>query len=626
MWTMNVLEMSLLSALMMGALFSVASWKQWRVVWKKSSAVRSSAGLDGKSTGDEISPRDLLQPIEDVEKRCIIFYGSETGTAEAYAKRIAIEGKTRFGLESMVADLGNYDFENLDQVPPEKIIMFVLATAGEGEPTSNAAEFYKALTSPDATFSEGNEPKLANLRYVIFGLGNHTYEHYNRVARCVDASLLRLSARRIGTRGEGDDGAGTLEEDFVEWKETMWTSLALEMNLQRWDSSTYQPAFQLVAQENVPMDSSNVYMGELNEEHLRGTIKSPATLHNPHIAAISHARELFKTADRNCIHLDVDISSSGSRYQTGDHIAIWPTNSDKEVDAFLEILGLKGKRYEVIGTASGANAEDAPFPTPTTYDTIVRYYMEICEPVSRENLTRLAQFAPNHAAKKYMTSLGNDQRYFKEAVTLKRLNIATVLREASSGRPWIHLPFSAVVQGMKKLMPRYYSISSSAIESPHNVSVTVVVESSAISSREDRFYGVASNFLLAIQRQQAGGPSGSAPSYNVVGPRNKYEGTKIPFYIRESSFRLPADKTRPVIMVGPGTGVAPFRGFVREYAKTAQSGTPVGKMILFYGCRKQNEDFIYEEEWKVNRNGVRLTDTTPADKSQGYSRNTQRQG
>src|SRR5258706_14580826 len=118
-------------------------------------------------------------------KRCVVFYGSQTGAAEDYASRLAKEGRSRFGLETMVADLEDYDFDNLSSLGENRIAMFVLATYSEGEPTDNAADFYDFITADEPAFSGLVDPLLRNLKVVAFGLGNNTYEHYNSMVRNV---------------------------------------------------------------------------------------------------------------------------------------------------------------------------------------------------------------------------------------------------------------------------------------------------------------------------------------------------------------------------------------------------------------------------------------------------------
>lgn len=163
-------------------------------------------------------------------KRLVIFYGSQTGTAEEYAIRLAKEAKTKFGLASLVCDPEDYDFENLDQVPEDCAVIFVLATYGEGEPTDNAVTLLQNFEDESFEFSNG-EHKLDGLKYVMFGLGNKTYEHYNLMARKMDKMLEDMGAVRIGERGEGDDDK-SMEEDYLAWKDGMWEAFAEAMGVE----------------------------------------------------------------------------------------------------------------------------------------------------------------------------------------------------------------------------------------------------------------------------------------------------------------------------------------------------------------------------------------------------------
>jgi len=189
-------------------------------------------------------------------KRLAIFYGSQTGTAEEYAIRIAKEAKSRYGLASLVCDPEEYDFEKLDTVPENCAVIFVLATYGEGEPTDNAVQLMQNLEDSDFVFSNG-EHKLEGLKYVVFGLGNKTYEHYNLIARKADAKLEEMGATRLGPRGEGDDDKA-MEEDYLEWKEQMWPVLAEALQVEEGAGGDTQDF--VVTEEIHP--SEKVFLGQ----------------------------------------------------------------------------------------------------------------------------------------------------------------------------------------------------------------------------------------------------------------------------------------------------------------------------------------------------------------------------
>ena len=547
--------------------------------------------------------RNIVEKMEESDKNCVVFYGSQTGTAEDYASRLAKEGHSRFGLSTMTADIEEYDYDNLDTFPDDKVVMFVLATYGEGEPTDNAVDFYEFISAEEPSFSGGvssDSKPLQNLRYVAFGLGNNTYEHYNSMVRNVSKSLDNQGAKRVGAAGEGDDGAGTMEEDFLAWKEPMWQSLSQAMDLQEREA-TYEPAFEVTERHDMDAENDEVYLGEPNKNHLEGTSKGPYNANNPYIAPIAESREIFTVPGRNCLHMEIDISGSNLSYTTGDHIAVWPTNAGREVDRFLDVLGLTSKRHSVIAVKGLDSTAKVPFPSPTTYDAVVRYHMEIAASLSRQFIGTLAEFSPNEAIKAEMTKIGKDRDYFAKTVSSKNYNIAQFLEYVGQGAKWTNIPFSVFIEGLHKIQPRYYSISSSSLVQKNKVSITAVVESYEVPGAPHVVKGVTTNYLLALKQKQHGDPSPDPHGldYAITGPRNKYDGIHVPVHIRHSNFKLPSDPSKPIIMVGPGTGVAPFRGFVQERAQQAKNGENVGKTLLFFGCRNSKEDFLYAQEWEV---------------------------
>lgn len=544
------------------------------------------------------------------------------GTAEEYATKIAKEIKARFGISSLVCDPEDYEFEKLDAMPEGSAAIFVMATYGEGEPTDNAVplmEFIKGSPS----FSNGDS--LDSLKYVIFGLGNKTYEHYNEIARQLDDNLSKLGASRIGERGEGDDDK-SMEEDYLAWKDGMIQALAAELGLEEGAGGDVQD---FEVKELADHEESKVYKGELSPRALFGT-KGIHDAKNPYMSPVTKAEELFAAGERSCVHLEFDIEGSGISYQHGDHIAVWAHNPEPEVERILAVLGLTSKRDTVIDVTSLDPAlAKVPFPTPTTYETVFRHYLDICSHAGRQALASLAKYAPNDATRQELEKIGSDKTYFQQKVASHYYTVAEALQvsagddidaDVSSVTPW-QIPFDRIISAIPRLGPRFYSISSSPKVHPKSVHITAVVLRYASEHRPDRYvHGLATNFISTLKMQKNGEmPSGptdprfGTPKYDLAGPRGAYtkDGLyRCPIHIRRSNFRLPTSPKIPVIMIGPGTGVAPFRSFVQERVAGAKKALEKngadalaewGNIWLFYGCRKSDEDFLYRKEWEEYR-------------------------
>ncbi|KAJ7600434.1 putative cytochrome P450 oxidoreductase [Mycena floridula] len=575
------------------------------------------------------NPRDFIAKMKEGKKRLVIFYGSQTGTAEEYAIRLAKEAKSKFGLTSLVCDPEEYDFENLDELPEDCAAFFVMATYGEGEPTDNAVQLMQNLTDESFEFSRG-ERKLEGLKYVIFGLGNKTYEHYNLIGRQVDAALEKMGGIRMGERGEGDDDK-SMEEDYLEWKDGMWEAFATAMNVEEGQGGD-SADFTVSELDSHPAEK--VYLGELSARALTKT-KGIHDAKNPYPAPIGVARELFQnTEERNCVHVELNTEGSGITYQHGDHVGVWPSNADIEVDRLLCALGLYSKKDTVIGIESLDPAlAKVPFPVPTTYATVIRHYIDISAVTGRQALGSLSRFAPSPEAEAILKELNTNKEEYHTVIANGCLKLGEVLQLAAGDdifaaptpentTAW-SIPFDIIVSSIPRLQPRYYSISSSPKLNPNSIHVTCVVlkYQSIASTRANTkwVYGLGSNFLLNLKYAANNEPipfasageiaHAAPPAYAIEGPRGAYKVDQIykaPIHVRRSTFRLPTNPKSPVIMIGPGTGVAPFRGFVQERVALARRSIEKngpdalvdwGRISLFYGCRRSDEDFLYKDEW-----------------------------
>ncbi|ODN75426.1 hypothetical protein L202_06577 [Cryptococcus amylolentus CBS 6039] len=599
-----------------------------------------SAAVSEKTAVEEGDPSDFVGKMARAGKRCAIFYGSQTGTAEEYAIRLAKEAKSRFGISSLVCDPEEYEMNLLDQVPEDACVIFVMATYGEGEPTDNANPLMEFLAESEPEFSQGGNT-LENLNYVVFGLGNKTYEFYNEVAKKLDSRLTELGAKRIGERGEGDDDK-SMEEDYLAWKDPMWSAFSERLAVEEGGAGDVAD---FVVKELPDYAPEKVYHGEFSPRALLASASGGSTpvgaygAKNPFPAPVLASRELFKVGgDRNCVHIEFDITGSGMNYQHGDHVGVWPSNPDVEVDRFLAVLGLNDphRRQAIVDIESFDPAlAKVPFPTPATYDAIFRHYLDISAVASRQTIAFLARYAPTEAAGAKLTQWGNDKEAYAKEVDGPALKLAEVLQAASgdsveepfaSQTVW-SIPFDRIVSSIPRLQPRYYSISSSAKLHPNAIHVTAVVlkyqpDASPVHHHEPRWvFGLSTNFILNVKLAQSGENAPSAgdaaqqvtmkkiPQYKLAGPRGNYVKEnvyRVPIHVRRSTFRLPTSPKVPIIMIGPGTGVAPFRGFVQERVALARkaiekNGPDALKdwapMYLFYGCRRAGEDFLYQDEW-----------------------------
>lgn len=519
------------------------------------------------------------------KKDLVIFWGSQSGTAEALANRLVRDCRSRFGLDGLAADLSDYDPESIANVPASKFAIFIMSTYGEGDPSDNATSFLSWLdTNKMAQF-----PKL---RYAAFGLGNKNYKFYNRTINVVVEALDRLGANTLMPVGKSDDSNGGTDEDFTEWKQLLFKLFREKMELQE-RLEQYEPTMCVV--EDSSLDLIDLNIGEPIEAQ---TSKKGAVAVSPIQALpIKVAKKLLNTTDRNCLHLELDTNEFPElKYKTGDHLAVWPSNPTSEVQRLVNSLGLQTQTRNPLLITSLDRAVYVKVPSPTTWEALFRYYLEICAPVPREIILGLAQFAPSDSSAATLKRLGKDRDAYHELCSRTHVTLGRLLESVSpASGSWSNLPLSFVLESLRTLSPRYYSISSSSIVSPKQISITVAISSDARTTHIAPIAGLTTNYLLAIEQSKRDGLV-SGPTYNLSGPNAALEqGGRLFAQVRKSKFRLPTLATHPVVMIASGSGIAPFRGFLTERARLSAIGREVGKSLLFFGCRS-SEDYLYQDE------------------------------
>ncbi|RHZ63323.1 hypothetical protein Glove_330g11 [Diversispora epigaea] len=577
---------------------------------KKEPAVSQDSQITPLKPAKQKKSKDFIKKMKETDKNVVMFFGSQTGTAEDYASRLAKEGQQRFGLRTMTIDVEDCDMTLLDKFPEDCVAFFLMATYGEGEPTDDAVEFWDLINSENPEFSQQvsiEDKPLSNLRFVLFGLGNKTYEHFNEVGKRTNTKFIEFGARRIGEAGEGDDD-GSLEEDFLGWKEDMWKAVCDEMGIDQNEVQSGARISMYKITELEDYDVDQVYFGEHSEQALMSNSDGPYDQKNPYPSKIINSRELFNSTNRNCVHMEFDIKESGITYQSGDHVAIWPINPEQEVYRLLKVLGLWEKKDTIVTVENTdpSASKKYPFPVPTTYATIFRYYLDIHTPASRQFLATLASYAPTEEGKSRLTILGQDKETYKSEVIDAHLTLGEVLENISpNGKSLDTIPLDLIIETLPRLQSRYYSISSSSKVTQDTIHITATILTfNPITEPQKTVYGLATNYIHQVHRKLRNiQHPDKAPYYLYNGPRNKYydedtNNIKFAVHVRRSNFKLPKNPKTPIVMVGPGTGVAPFRGFIIERAKYKEEGYDLGDTVLFFGCRNSNEDFLYKDEFE----------------------------
>ncbi|KAA0701679.1 NADPH--cytochrome P450 reductase [Triplophysa tibetana] len=487
-------------------------------------------------------------------------------------------------MKGMSADPEEYDMSELSRLNEieNSLAIFCMATYGEGDPTDNSQEFYDWLQECDAD--------LCGFNYTVFALGNKTYEHYNAMGKYVDKRLAELGAHRIFDLGMGDDDAN-LEDDFVSWREQFWPAVCEHFGVEATGEESSIRQYEL--KEHTDLNMNKIYTGELGRLKSFESQKPPFDAKNPFLALVTVNRKLNKGGERHLMHLELDITGSKIRYESGDHVAVYPTNDTAIVNKIGVILGVDLDTIISLNNLDEESNKKHPFPCPTTYRTALTHYLDITNSPRTNVLYELAQYASEpkeqESMRKMASSSPEGKALYQSWVLDSCRNILAILEDLPSLRP----PIDHLCELMPRLQARYYSIASSSKVHPNSIHIcAVVVEYETKTGRVNK--GVATNWLK-----------------NKMQTDNGHKAT-VPMYIRKSQFRLPFKSSNPVIMIGPGTGIAPFMGFIQERAWLKEQAKDVGETVLFYGCRYKKEDFIYQEELEEFEKNKVLTELNVA--------------
>jgi cytochrome P450/NADPH-cytochrome P450 reductase len=270
----------------------------------------------------------------------------------------------------------------------------------------------------------------------------------------------------------------------------------------------------------------------------------------------------------------IQIALPGVSYGTGDHLGVLPRNDVTLIQRVMRHFKLDAGMYMVI-TAEGGTPTHLPAGEPAPLLGVLACCVELQDVATREDIALMARYTDDPVQRQELQALASAEddgrSRYAERVLLPHRSLLGLLEAF----PACDMPFEVYLDRLPPLHPRYYSISSSARTSPESCSITVGVMQGPSRSGDGLSSGVCSGYLN----------------------RNPARSTIFAFVRKPSiPFRPPDNPHVPVIMVGCGTGLAPFRGFITERADLKNSGVPVGESLLFFGFRHPDQDYLYQDE------------------------------
>ncbi|XP_044413989.1 NADPH-dependent diflavin oxidoreductase 1 [Triticum aestivum] len=514
--------------------------------------------------------------------RLVILYASQTGNAIDAAERVGREAE-HGGCPAV--DVLSMDSFNPSCLPDERFMIFIVSTTGQGDPPDSMKNFWKYLLR-----NHLGARWLKGLHYAMFGLGDSSYREYNVgfPAIKLDQRLFDLGAKRITERGLGDDQhslgyEGELDPSLLSlWKSLNRTNPSL---LPRVSDASHRKlnilgdakveVIYYSARQATDISDSKILIEKARS--MSPALKCHNSREPQHMLQMVTNQRLTKgDTDRDVRHFELEDRRSAISYQVGDVLEILPSQNPSLVDDFIKRCNLDPDCYITVRTKDG----DKVPKDPIKLKTFVALTMDVTSASPRRYFFEvMSYFATDEREKAKLQDYTSPEG--RGDLSWYNQNENRTVLEVLVDFPSVQMPFEWLVQLTPPLKKRAFSISSSPLVYPNQIHLTVSGVSWLTPWKRTQ-HGLCSTWLTGLSPDE--------------------DDHLIPCWMRRGSLPRPRPSV-PLLLIGPGTGCAPFRAFVEERAAQSAADPTTAPVMFFFGCRNEDIDFLYKDFWLKHAQG-----------------------
>ncbi|KTE18747.1 reductase [Sphingopyxis sp. H050] len=498
---------------------------------------------------NQAATEESLASITGTGQRFVVLYGSSLGTARDVAEEIA-ERAEADGFDVAVRPMD--DALQSGDLPEDKLIVIVTATYNGRAPDS-AKEVEKSL---DAELFVADD--WAGACFAVLGIGNSQWPNYQAFPKRVDAALEAAGATRLVPRAEAD-GQADFDGAVGSFVRDLWQALGGKSVPAASDA---QLALRLV-------EPGDLRASALPEHAQRFAVVSNTEL----VRSADGLWDFVKEPPRPSTRLIRLRLPEGQTYRAGDHIAVYARNRPDLVERALARMALD-PALQVAVDGQGGRFRHLPLGRTLTVRQLLTDFVELSDPAPKRALDVLGGATRCPKTRAELAVLAND---YDASVAGKRLT----LLDLYESHPAIEADLAHLIELSAAIAPRFYSIASSPLVAPDVVDLIVGTTAAPAWSGLGEHRGFASAYMASAEA-----------------------GAEVFAYVRQPNppFAPPSDLAVPMILIGPGTGFAPLRGFLQEREAQRMAGAAIESVHLFFGCRHPDHDWLCRgemERWET---------------------------